>query len=169
VFEHVLPMPFAAGGRVALFAWGDTSIEFSDISTENNIDPSDLLISNLLESFDRAGVYKIWMKALDRRTSDPDGAITSARSLLESVCKLILETNNQTYPERAELPSLYHSAASILDIAPNQQTDATLKSMLGSSQQVVNRLGELRNRVGDAHGTAVRMNLPRAAHTCPKS
>ncbi len=36
-------------------------------------------------------ITETWRKALDRRHDDPDGAITAARSLLESVCKRILD------------------------------------------------------------------------------
>jgi hypothetical protein len=42
-------------------------------------------------SIDIRSVSEMWHKALDRRTDDPDGAITAARTLLETVCKHILD------------------------------------------------------------------------------
>jgi len=52
------------------------------------------LISEALASFDEAGVREAWRKALERRSSDPEGAITSAKTLLETVCKHIIEDGN---------------------------------------------------------------------------
>jgi hypothetical protein len=164
VFDHVLPTSFSQDSRLGLLAWGDSQIEFSDLSIESSISPADAIISVALESFDREGVYKVWTKAIDRRSSDPDGAITSARTLLESVCKHILEKNGTTYAQTADLPALYHAAAEVLVLAPNQQTEMTLKRMLGSCQQVVNTLGELRNKVGDAHGMGTQPAKPALRH-----
>ena len=48
-------------------------------------------ISETLEAFDPENVHGAWQKALDRRVTDPEGAITAARMLLETVCKHILD------------------------------------------------------------------------------
>src|SRR5208337_1333814 len=48
-------------------------------------------ISATLEAFDPDHVRAAWQKALDRRAADPEGAITAARSLLETVCKYVLD------------------------------------------------------------------------------
>ena len=50
-----------------------------------NTAPVDLVVSEVLQSFDTDGVHKVWIKALERRHTDPEGAITSARTLLETV------------------------------------------------------------------------------------
>jgi hypothetical protein len=49
--------------------------------------PLDELLSDPLANLDSAAVEAAWAKALERRTTDPEGAITAARTLLESVCK----------------------------------------------------------------------------------
>lgn len=49
-----------------------------------------------LSSIDSERVKRLWTKALERRVSDPDGAITAARTLLESVCKHILDDRGVT-------------------------------------------------------------------------
>src|SRR5271166_432152 len=41
-------------------------------------------ISATLEAFDPDHVHAAWQKALDRRAADPEGAITAARTLLET-------------------------------------------------------------------------------------
>lgn len=54
--------------------------------------PSDPVTSDGLEAFDVDSVHAVWSKALSRRTEDPEGAITLARTLLETVIKRILDT-----------------------------------------------------------------------------
>ena len=51
--------------------------------------PGDKVVSDALETFDVDGVHAVWVKALARRATDPEGAITMARTLLETVCKRI--------------------------------------------------------------------------------
>ncbi|CAB3975658.1 hypothetical protein BCO9919_07005 [Burkholderia cenocepacia] len=52
-----------------------------------------------------------WRKVLEWRESDPEGAITMARTLLESTCKHILDELEVTYGESPELPELYRLTA----------------------------------------------------------
>ena len=53
--------------------------------------PGDERVEAVLTVLSSASVHSAWQTALERRTSDPDGAITSARTLLETVCKHILD------------------------------------------------------------------------------
>ncbi len=114
--------------------------------------PADSTISKTLASLDKDYVTQSWHKALERRDQDPEGAITAARTLLESLCKLVIDGSGQSYSEKDDLPKLYHQAAQILNLAPSQHTEEIFKTILGGCQQVVNGLGTLRNRIGDAHG-----------------
>jgi hypothetical protein len=61
--------------------------------------------------------------ALERRSDDPEGAITSARTLLETVCKHILDEGGIKYDDDADLPKLYRVTADVLDLAPSQQSE----------------------------------------------
>lgn len=58
---------------------------------EVNVAPVDSVASDALQHFDSDGVHAVWTKALGRRHTDPEGAITSARTLLETVCKHVLD------------------------------------------------------------------------------
>jgi CHC2 zinc finger/Abortive infection C-terminus len=126
--------------------------------------PSDLAISEALESFDGEGVHRAWAKSLDRRSSDPEGAITMSRTLLETVSKRILDASDTPYSDNDDLPKLYHAAAELLTLAPNQHTQPIFKAILGSCQNIVNSLGTLRNKIGDAHGQRGRPVRPSARH-----
>ena len=118
--------------------------------------PSDGTISETLASFDTEGVHHSWKKALNRRHQDPEGAITAARTLLETVCKRILDETKMPYGENDDLPKLYNSAAASLRLAPSQHTEKAFKTILGNCQSVVNSIGTLRNKLGDAHARGGR-------------
>ena len=111
--------------------------------------PSD---EQLLVKLSPESVQAVWARALERRISDPEGAITSARALLETVCKHILDDVGVPYDEAADLPKLYRLTSEALKIAPSQHTEPVFKQILGGCTSVVEGLGSLRNRLGDAHG-----------------
>jgi hypothetical protein len=109
-------------------------------------------------------ITETWRKALDRRHADPDGAITAARSLLESVCKRILDELGVPYSDKDDLPKLYGTAAKELNLAPSQHTEEVFRKILGGAHSVVDGLANLRNRLGDAHGQGKRPVKPAPRH-----
>lgn len=126
--------------------------------------PADKDFGEVLSSFDASGAHMAWQKALARRVSDPEGAITAARSLLETVCKGILDRQSLPYEEDADLPKLYQLTAESLNLAPSQHTEKAFKAILGNCQQVVNTLGSIRNKIGDAHGRGAKPVKPAPRH-----
>jgi hypothetical protein len=126
--------------------------------------PVDTVTSDVLQKFDADGVHIVWEKALARRHTDPDGAITSARTLLETVCKRILDEANETYSDKDDLPALYRAVALKLQIAPSQHTKEAFRRILGGAASVVEGLGSLRNKIGDAHGQGGKPVRPTARH-----
>lgn len=127
--------------------------------------PSDAPISEGLKSFDADGVHAVWAKALERRESDPEGAITLARTLLETVCKHVLDEANVMYVKgRTDLPDLYKLVAKELNLAPDQHTQDVFKQILGGVTSVVHGLGAMRNRLGDAHGQGKKPVRPAPRH-----
>ena len=121
--------------------------------------PSDLTTGETLASVDSPHVQATWEQALNRRLDDPEGAITTARTLLETTCKHILDEKGVTYENSAKLPQLYAKVADTLNLAPGKYDEQVFKKILGGCQTVVENLGALRNSLSDAHGkskTAVR-------------
>jgi len=109
-------------------------------------------VDDALMRFDAENVHAAWAKALDRRDADPEGAITAARTLLESVCKHILDDLAIVYDEGMELPKLYKLMAKNLRLAPEQHTEEVFKQILGGCASVVEGIGSVRNKLSDAHG-----------------
>ena len=114
--------------------------------------PSDTAISDQLVALDEVHISEKWKKALDRRTTDPEGAITLARTLLESACKIVLDEADIKYKENASLPALWENTSKQLNLAPSQHSEPAFKTILGNCQSIVQTIGNLRNTISDAHG-----------------
>lgn len=126
--------------------------------------PADASISSILDRFDRDVVYKRWSDALVRRSTDPEGAITLARTLLEDVIKWLLAKQGVAHDDKAELPALYRLIAVELRLAPDGYTEEVFKRILGSCQSVVESLGTLRNKLSDAHSIGPVRAKPHGRH-----
>lgn len=112
---------------------------------------ADDTITDGLTSYDAPAVQAVWAKALDRRSLDPEGAVTAASTLLEEVCKHIIEDSGENWSEKWSTPKLYTEASKILKLAPSQHQSEVFKTILGNCQSVVQSIASLRNRGGDAH------------------
>jgi hypothetical protein len=114
--------------------------------------PSDAGTTATVQAVSSTFILDAWKKSLERRSTDPEGAITSARTLLESVCKHILDGARVAYDDNADLPKLYSITAKQLNLSPSQHSEQLFKQILGGCQTVVEGVGALRNRHSDAHG-----------------
>lgn len=112
---------------------------------------ADATITDGLSVYDAPAVQAYWAKALERRAADPDGAVTAASTLLEEVCKHIIEDSGAQWEVKWNVPKLYSGAAKILNLAPSQHQEEVFKAILGNCQSVVQSIGSLRNKYGDAH------------------
>lgn len=108
-------------------------------------------VAGALRRFGADAVQSTWQKALARRTSDPEGAVTLARTLLESVCKHILDDSSVAYGD-ADMPKLWALTSEQLNLLPSQHDEDVFRRILGNCQAVVDGIANVRNRVGDAHG-----------------
>lgn len=126
--------------------------------------PSDELHLRSLAALQTDALSQRWTKALERRTNDPEGAITLARTLLEDICKIIIAELQASYSEDDDLPRLYRKTASLLNLAPDQHTEQIFKQILGSCQSIVASLGAVRNKLGDAHSSGPLRARPTARH-----
>lgn len=127
--------------------------------------PAQDSISDTLLNFDEDSIHTMWQLALERKANDPEGAITISRSLLESVCKHILDEYSVEYnPDKTDLPELYKLTSKSLNLSPSQHTEEVFKQILGGCTSIVNGLGALRNRLGDAHGKGKQKTKPAERH-----
>ena len=147
--------------RDAAHALIDPILEALYAKTEH---PADELMTLAATRLDAESVSGAWTRALDRRDTNPDGAITTARTLLESTLKTILDDRGITYREKDDLPDLYKAVAAELNLSAGAHTEQAFKQILGGCNSVVVGLGSLRNKAGDAHGSGRKSYRPAPRH-----
>jgi hypothetical protein len=88
---------------------------------------------------------------------DPDLAIGTAKELIETICRTILDSRGKAVTDKPELLPLARRAMEELKLVPDGISDEvkgsrTIKSILGNLAAIVQGLGELRNLYGTGHG-----------------
>lgn len=126
--------------------------------------PGESMITEKLKSVTKGYIKNEWEKALKRKSSDPEGAITTSRTLLETVCKQILDELEVCYNEKADLPILYKLTSRQINLAPDQHTEQIFKQILSGCSSIVSGLGSLRNKISDAHGKKMNSIKPSERH-----
>lgn len=113
---------------------------------------------------DWEGVRRSWDAALVKVTDDPEGAITATRTTLESVCKHICDERGTEYDNAGDLSKLYKTAATAMDIAPDQYSERIIKQILSGVGTVVSGLAAMRNSLSDSHGRGKVSARPAPRH-----
>lgn len=92
-------------------------------------------------------------------SNDYDGALTNARSLLESVCIYILEKNtSEKIKSDGKLNDLYKKVAVFLDMDTSIYENTELKKIISGSFGIVTGITALRNSMSDSHGKSSLSN-----------
>jgi hypothetical protein len=108
-------------------------------------------IVDALSEFNADRVKLAWDRAVARREADPPAALTAARTLLETVCKHVLDRVGVKYGRKDSLGDLYTAAARAVGVHASQAA-GQLKEFLGACGNVATKIGEVRNEHGDSHG-----------------
>ena len=89
--------------------------------------------------------------------NDPALAIGTAKELIETVCKTILEARGVAFSKTAELPELVKTTAKTLELTPDDVPDKAkaadiIKRLLSNLGSITQGVAELRNQHGTGHG-----------------
>lgn len=107
--------------------------------------PEELTYEHILESVEKC----------DNRINagDYSGAVTSAKTLVEGVCKEILHKFSDTKVDnKTDLPALFSQVRDKLNLDPSDpKLDKALKEVLTGLIKVVSGITEIRNKRGDSH------------------
>lgn len=162
-FWQFIKVKFPSYAERRTFIWDEFSPLMEYLEKGDNSPHSKTIEENLdIISFDYVAL--IWRKALQRSKSDPEGAITSSRSLVEAVLKHLLDKFNEEYSDNCDLSELYKLLASKMNLTPEQHSETIFKQILGNCSGVVSGLGSLRNKLGDAHGKGNKLYKPNSRH-----
>ena len=96
-------------------------------------------------------------RALASAENDPEDAVTSACSVVESVCRSVLIELGLPLPSKKDIKGLYQAVRDPLGLTPDKTGVADeiandVRTILGGLNSIVNGVGALRTHGGDAHG-----------------
>ncbi len=116
---------------------------------------------NAITVLDYSSVEADLQRALAQADNDPEDAITSACSTVESVCKCILDDMGKEYPAKQDIRGLVTEVSKHLNLSPSREDlpsewAADIKQILGGLASVTGGIGALRTHAGDAHGRGKR-------------
>jgi hypothetical protein len=96
-------------------------------------------------------------RALASAENDPEDAVTSACSVVESVCRSVLIELGLSLPSKKDIQGLYQAVREPLGLTPDKdgvadEIAADVRTILGGLNSIVNGVGALMTHGGDAHG-----------------
>lgn len=97
-------------------------------------------------------------------SGDYDGAITNARTLVESICMHILESSQTEYKKDGNLIKLYKEVTEYLKMHPALYESDSLKQITSGFFSIIQGLASLRNDLSDAHGRDGKSYRPQERH-----
>lgn len=115
-------------------------------------------LANTLKRIDFDTVDRDLERALEAVASDPESAVTSACSVVESVCRsIIIELDPSAMPAKLAIQDLYRVVSKLLDLSPGradlpQVIADDVRTILGGLNTMIQGIGALRTHAGDAHG-----------------
>lgn len=114
-------------------------------------------ISDTVAAFDLPELHRQIQRMQLAVEDDPSLAIGTAKELVESVCKTILEQRSIPFPDDADIGQLVKLARNALGLIPESIPNsakgaASIQRLLGNLGSVAQGLGELRNLYGTGHG-----------------
>jgi hypothetical protein len=91
--------------------------------------------------------------------NDPTLAIGTAKELVETCCKTILQSRHVAFSRSADLPELIKMTTKVLELAPanipeGSKAAENIKRLLNNLATIANGIAELRNQYGTGHGKA---------------
>jgi hypothetical protein len=110
-----------------------------------------------------ADVQRLWTKAKARLRDDPEGAVTAARTMIESACKVLIDEWGGSYTNNDDLPKLFKELSSNLGISAASQVVDEYRKLGGACSTIVNAISCIRNRTGDAHSSAEKVDPTHAS------
>lgn len=109
-------------------------------------------LENYLQTEGYKAAHDDFERAMSYIETDPEQAMGSASSILESICKGILERLNKLLPKDQTLKSLIKATYGAMDLSPDSHADHDIKQVLGGIANAAIGIGAIRTKYSSFHG-----------------
>ena len=132
-------------------------------------EPLDLPASAGISKLDSPELYKQLERIRESVDADPALAVGTAKELVETTCKTILEERGVDFRGAEDLGGLVKSTRGALGLLPEDIPDSakgveTIRRLLSNLGTIAQALGELRNLYGTGHGRTSKARGLRPRH-----
>jgi hypothetical protein len=134
----------------------ELGLEIPNASIETNKE-----LKNYLNQGGYQAAIHDFERALEYVKSDPEQAIGSASSTLESICKAILDRLNEPQPKDEALQSLLRIVFEKMNLSPEGHADPDIKRVLGGLLNAAVGVGVLRTKYSGFHGKSMEQKRKR--------
>ncbi len=126
--------------------------------------PTVATIESLIRSRNWASLDKEYQRAFEGIKTDPPQAVTAACAILESLCKIYIETEKLVMPGTQTLQNLWPVVQRALGLDPASKEDDDLKKILQGLASTAMGIAHLRTHTGSAHGRGLTTYRVEARH-----
>jgi hypothetical protein len=135
-----------------------------DLVKSGHSHPLTYSITNSLSEINNEIINANWKKIIQRSKTDPEGAITASKTMMETVFKFILDEESESYTKQDDFNDLYLNVKKVLKLDPKNHNVQTFKQTLSGITSVVQGFGSLRNDYEDSHGKGKDSFYPEERH-----
>ena len=126
--------------------------------------PTVATIESQIRSRNWASLDKEYQRAFESIKTDPPQAVTAACAILESLCKIYIETEKLDLPGTQTLQNLWPVVQKALGLYPASKEDDDLKKILQGLASTAVGIAHLRTHTGSAHGRGLTSYRVEARH-----
>jgi len=114
-------------------------------------------LADTASDFDAPKLHRQIERMQDAIEDDPDLAIGTAKELIETTCKTILEERGIQFKGNEDITKLFKMTRKSLGLVPDNIQDSAkgaeiIRRLLSNLGSIAQKLGELRNLYGTGHG-----------------
>lgn len=109
-------------------------------------------------------IQREWDRAILSINNDPADALTAASSMIEATFKYILHSAGVLFPSKQDIQGLSKAVYPLLDISPEKEADADFRTLFQSTISIIQSIGTIRTKIGDAHGASPSRVEPSEKH-----
>lgn len=109
-------------------------------------------------------IQREWDRAILSINNDPADTLTAASSMIEATFKFILHSEGVSFPLKQDMQGLSKAVSPLLEISPEKEADADFRTLFQSTISIMQSLGAIRTKFGDAHGASPSRVEPAEKH-----
>ena len=118
--------------------------------------PASKSLEDLIRGRNMAALDDEFGRALRTVESNPRDAVSAACSILESVCKIYIESESLTAPSKQDLQGVWSVVRKDLGLDPGAVESDDLKAILSGLLAIASGIGALRTHASSAHGAGTK-------------